>query len=545
MNEFELLGGLHEIIDTDVNENIKKWIDAHNTNFCLLYPLAMVELGAMKERPETNDNLFRRCITAFIYSKAIKYKKDIYIKKFNVSGLKKFINEYEENLVPLYQNFRFSREINDINPITKPKLKEIGIGEYQLTTSLVTDKYVEENFYFYGEDDLERNREEQEQTAKLHYIFWNKIVLEQVLISELEKNIDTKLFNECVKIVEKDINKWNSRVRSKVFDNPKQLSLVIGYFYYYAMIRTICVRISTLENEEYIDNASECIMKFKKEKCIPAIASLTNIKTEKVRKIVNYFINDGRMNLLEFPLFEVEDTIVTIPSLILVNDWQFTVINGHYIKKIEITDREKTISTITEGRLESLMSNINNVAIAKTVPYAFKDEEGTLQNSDVDFAIYDKTRNTALIIEAKWINNHYEDEIDKRYGKIFDTLNTIYSKQISKHMKFLTRHENVDYLFRKDPRYCHNETMPRLLYLGVDKRNQMHIGDRHMISEYMLLYLLKKNIVNNQFDIDSFWREVETLKTKVEYIVESSDFYKIPVNDNIIYVEKSDLYWKQ
>ena len=66
-----------------------------------------------------------------------------------------------------------------------------------------------------------------------------------------------------------------------------------------------------------------------------------------------------------------------------------------------------------------------------------------------------------------------------------------------------------------------------------------------MISEYMLLYLLKKNIVNNQFDIDSFWREVETLKTKVEYIVESSDFYKIPVNDNIIYVEKSDLYWKQ
>ena len=266
MNEFELLGGLHEIIDTDVNENIKKWIDAHNTNFCLLYPLAMVELGAMKERPETNDNLFRRCITAFIYSKAIKYKKDIYIKKFNVPGLKKFINEYEENLVPLYQNFRFSREINDINPITKPQLKEIGTGEYQLTTSLVTDKYVEENFYFYGEDDLERNREEQEQTAKLHYIFWNKIVLEQVLISELEKNIDIKLFNECVKIVEKDINKWNSRVRSTVFDNPKQLSLVIGYFYYYAMIRTICVRISTLENEEYIDNASECIMKFKKEK---------------------------------------------------------------------------------------------------------------------------------------------------------------------------------------------------------------------------------------------------------------------------------------
>lgn len=545
MNEYELLGGLHEIIDADLDEKIKLWIANHNTNYCLLYPLAMVELGAMQERPETDDNLFKRCITAFVYSKAISYKKDIYIKKFNVPGLKKFIKEYDETLVSLYQNFRFSREINDINPITKPQLKEIGKCEYQLTTSLVIDKYAEESFYFYGEDDLEKNREEQKQTKNLHYLFWNKIVLEQALISELETNMDIELFNECVKIVEKDINKWNSRVRSNVFDSPKQLSLVIAYFYYYAMVRTICVRISTLENEEYIDNASECIMKFKKEKCIQSIAALINVNAEKVRRIVNYFINDGRMNLLEFPLFEVEDTIVTIPSLILVNDWQFTVINGHYIKKIPITNREKTISTITEGRLESLMHDITNVATAKTVPYSFKDNDGELQNSDIDFAIYDKTRNVALIIEAKWIDNHYEDEIDKRYGRIFKTLNGIYSKQISKHMKFLDRHENVDYLFKDDPRYYHNETMPRLLYLAVDKRNQMHIGDRHMVSEYMLLYLLKKNIVNKKFDIDSFWNEIEILKTKVEYIVASSDFYKIPVNGNTIYVEKNDLYWEQ
>ena len=34
---------------------------------------------------------------------------------------------------------------------------------------------------------------------------------------------------------------------------------------------------------------------------------------------IGRFINDGRMNLLEFPLFQIEDTIVTIPSLILVN----------------------------------------------------------------------------------------------------------------------------------------------------------------------------------------------------------------------------------
>ena len=541
MNEYELLGGLHEIIDADVNEKIRQWITKHNANYCLLYPLAMVELGVLEESTESNDKLFRRCIAAFIYSKAIEYKKDIYIKKFNVFGLKKFIREYEKNLAPLYQNFRFSREINDINPITKPQLKEIDTCKYQLTTSLVTDKYAEENFYFYGVDNLEKFKDEYKQTGALHNLFWSKIILKQISISELERNVDIELFNECVKIVEKDINKWNSRVRSKIFDNPKQLSLVIGYFYYYAMIRTICVRISTLRGEEYIDNAFECIMKFKKNKCIQAISSLINISQEKVNRIVEYFINDGRLNLLEFPLFEVEDTIVTIPSLILVNDWQFTVINGHYIKKIPITNREKTISTITEGRLNSLMSDVINVAIAKTVSYSFNDEEGKIQNSDIDFAIYDKTRNIILIMEIKWIDNHYVDEMDKRYGKIFNTLNEIYSKQISKHMKFLNRHENIDYLFKDDPRYCHNEVVPRLLYLAVDKRNQMHIGNRHMISEYMLLYLLKKNIVNKEFDIDNFWNEIETLKTTIEYIVVSSDFYEIPVNGNIIYVEKDDL----
>jgi len=545
MNEYELLGGLHEIIDTDVDNKVKRWLDEHNTNYCLLYPLAMIELGAMKEPPETINNLFKRCVTSFIYSKAISYEKDIYIKKFNIPGLKKNIKEYDDTLVPIFQNYRFSREINDINPITKPQLKELGEHKYQLTTSLVTDKYAEEKFYFYGEDDREKNKKEQEQTAKLHHLFWNKIVLQQVLISELEENVDNELFGECIKIVEKDINKWNSSVKSSVFDNPKQLSMVIAYFYYYAMIRTICVRISTLEDEEYIDNADECIIKFKKDKCIQHISTVTNINTEKVSRMVNYFINDGKVNLLEFPLFEVEDTIVTIPSLFLVNDWQFTVINGHYAKKILITNREKTISAITEGRLENLMHGVINVATAKTVPYSFKGDNDKIQNSDIDFAIYDKTRNAALIIEAKWIDNHYGDEIDKRYGMIFKTLNGIYSKQISKHVKFLGQPESVDYIFKNDSRYCHSEIMPRLFYLAVDKRNQMHIGERHMVSEYMLIYLLKKNIVNEEFNIDSFWDEIESLETKVKYIVSSSEFYEIPVNREVILIEQDDLHWKQ
>lgn len=48
------------------------------------------------------------------------------------------------------------------------------------------------------------------------------------------------------------------------------------------------------------------------------------------------------------------------------------------------------------------------------------DEEN--QCSDIDYAIYGMTRNILLIIEAKWIDKHHKDEIDKRYGRTSNCL---------------------------------------------------------------------------------------------------------------------------
>lgn len=120
---------------------------------------------------------------------------------------------------------------------------------------------------------------------------------------------------------------------------------------------------------------------------------------------------------MEFPLFEIEDNIITIPSLFIVNDWQFTVINGHYAKEKVIKNREKTLSIVTEGRIEETLKNVTNIAVSKTWPYSYTDNDGKIQCSDIDFAIYDKIRNVILVIEAKWIDKHYEDEIDNGMGK--------------------------------------------------------------------------------------------------------------------------------
>lgn len=82
---------------------------------------------------------------------------------------------------------------------------------------------------------------------------------------------------------------------------------------------------------------------------------MSELKLPIVDRIVNYFVNKGNTNLMEFPLFEIEDNIITIPSLFIVNDWQFTVINGHYAKEKVIKNREKTLSIVTEGRIEETL----------------------------------------------------------------------------------------------------------------------------------------------------------------------------------------------
>ena len=476
--------------------------------------------------------------------KAKENEKGFYIKKFNTPGFKKYLKDYESKLLPLYQNFRFSREINDINPFSKPRLVLEENHKYKLTTSLVSDYYMEEQFYYYGEDNRKNAEKEQKQAYDLPRKFVDKIVADQKKYVELSKDPDIELYNCCIKIIEKDINKWGSRVRSDVFDNPNQLAKVIAYFYYHAMLKSMAIRIIMRLQDDFYEIGKECIMYFDKKTCIAEVVKISGLSEYKVAKVVNYLINNGKMNLLEFPLFEVEKSLITVPSLILVNDWQFSIINGHYLKNIIISNREKTISTVIEERIEEALLGVVNIAVAKTVPYSFKDEMGNELNSDIDYAIYDLTHNKILIIEAKWIDKHYKDEIDKIYGKIFRTLNSIYTKQIDKHKKFLQKQENIDFLFGSNENYIKGLAAPEIYYLAVDKRNQMHIGERHMISEYMLIYFIHKYVSGNQIDLEAMWKEIEGLQTKVEYITVSDNYYEINVGDEIVLVEHADLYWK-
>ena len=72
----------------------------------------------------------------------------------------------------------------------------------------------------------------------------------------------------------------------------------------------------------------------------------------------------------------------------------------------------------------------------------------------------------------------------------------------------------------------------------------MHIGERHMVSEYMLMFFIHKYVSQNQIDLEAMWREISGLQTKVEYITISNNYYEIGVGDESVLVEQADLYWK-
>ena len=122
------------------------------------------------------------------------------------------------------------------------------------------------------------------------------------------------------------------------------------------------------------------------------------------------------------------------------------------------------------------------------------------------------------------------------------TLINAYSDQISKHREFVSRPGSLDFIFKEDTRYVSPKETPAVYYIAVDKRNQMHIEDKHMISEYMLVYYLKKYINDGELDLKGLWDEISEFKTEVKYISSSEEYKEFEIGEYKILVEDGEVH---
>lgn len=538
MNEeqYKVRSLIKEYVENRINENLESFRSSYNDyRYLFLYPLIDIELQLINDEPESISNFVRRNTFGFLIEKflpvitATKTTFDIEERQ-----LHNYSKEAYEIIKRIAQDYRTYLEICDGSSYAKSDLDKVSEGKYKLTTSLVTNKYNESAFYFYGFDDPKQAKKEREMIIEGIDKFNNKYLSDKKFISKIKRlpiDVDMELLEYSKNMVLKDINKLGPKVKSRIIKSLDELANVLSFLYYLSFIHRHMAMIY-ISQRDYMN----LLLCYEKEWLINKISKLYAMDSSYIKKAIDYLINDGTQQILSFPLFEFDGYIITAPSFIMVNDWQFTLVNGHYYKGIQFINKHKNISLTTQNKLIERLSSISNVVYSSGKMYSFIDADGVEKNGEIDLAILDIECNKALIIECKWKENHYYNEIDERHIKIQDTLNKIFGKQISKHREFLSDRSNIEYIFDNDKRVVDQETTPELYFLAVDKRNQLHLSDNHMITEFMFLYFINKYTQDNVLSLELMIKEIFSLLTKVEYISSTSDCNEFVINDHLTLV---------
>lgn len=513
---YEIRHQLETIVGTTIESAMQEYIDAQEKTLeCFLqYPLINIELGLLDKPPEDMENGARRDRFSFLVSQTTSLRKRLkYSSNITKDGFETFVNTFYPLLGRIYNDYCTWLEIKDASSYAKSIVEKLADNRYQFKTSLVYDKYREETFYFYSFD----NPEEAEQNRKyirdnMVRIFKEYIIGAPKKIKRLPIDIDPDLLAYANAQVERDLSNLPNKIRSDIFATRSVLVSVIGFLYYLAISQKLYSM--SVAPQKRIES---CLIDVEKTWLINKISKVTTITTVQAEKIINYLVNDGQEHIFEFPLFEQEGHIITAPSLLVVNDWQFSIVNGHYYKNIQFQKRDKTISKSTQEKLKALLSSTENLVYREEAYYDFMDE-GKKVNSDIDFAIFDRLHNVMLVIEAKWRDKHYYSTNQKRYKKIEDTLSKAFNEQISRHTKYLQQLDNPLRIFDEYAELPLEELpMPQIHCIAVDKRNQLHLNDRHMITEFMLLAFLREAEEDGNIDLKEVVQRISELKTTVEY----------------------------
>lgn len=545
MTEYEIRGEIINYVEEKINNGINEYhkLFSENIEQLVLYPLVSLEISYDSSVPESISNYVKRYTTSWIIGKNLSLLEGKALTYgLNQNGLKYYNDSIYPVIASIMQDYRTLIEIKDGNSFAKSKVIQDGLCSYRLVTSLVSDKYRKEDYYFHGLYNPEKFRIEQDMVIngldKLIRKYLPKSKKDLNKLKRLHIDIDWEMLDYSERIVAKDIDKLGKRTRSSVICGIEDTKKIIAFLHYLATSKRIRNRLFKICMGDNAVGLSDYLIRVDKEWLINKINRIYSIGISKITKLIDYLTFKGDGSLVEFPLIDVSGEIVTIPALIQLNDFHFNLVSGHYIKNIQFIDSEKTIAKTISDMIEEKVNNYTNIISVREKYYECFDD-GNKINSDIDFMMYDELSNCLLVIECKWKFNHYSNELDEKYVKIQDTLSKIFTQQISKHKVFLEECSNLHQLLKEKKQDIKLETDPYIFYLAVDKRNQLHLGDRHLITVYMLLFFMDNFSNGNTLHLDKLITEIEGLKTTVEYFnCAEEKKYKI---SNDIYLISDDL----
>ncbi|MBU3169896.1 hypothetical protein [Clostridium estertheticum] len=559
--EYLLRTEIETFVLNKINSSLDKYYENYKDEigFLLYYPLYYFEYDLLTEQQKLIEGHFkegkRNSINLMKYTLPDLYKekmKNLYavswflkemkkrqykkIKKFtfDIHSLKEFRNDYNQ-IIEIYKDYISSMGLKKRRGISAFKLIELDENNYKLAEREIFDNISKEHIYFYGLHDDNFQDEVNECMKVDKYIMQKYNLLETLLfrkeeynymlerVTELDDNIDPELLSLCIDRVSIDIDKLGGNIESDIINDIEEYKKIIGYFYYISRVNLLkCINKQAIMQ----DFEKNLLLKFNYTDLVNRIYKTMNIDKRDIRKFLNYLSIDCEKmgGLQEFPLIRYNKRIVFSMTSFILNDFQFSITNGHKFKNIIYHNKMGTISKTSEMSFCEKAKNYSNILYSMEYNYnleGIKTSYGEDMKSDIDFAMYDKESNCLLVIECKWKENFYNYN-NENYVNILDSCDKIYKGQLKKHKEYLELDPNhINKLFEKNNELVNKIDSPKIVYVFVDKRIQYHCDGKHVISEYMLLYLMSKYTEGNRLKLKDLINEILEMKTAITYDVDN------------------------
>ena len=333
----------------------------------------------------------------------------------------------------------------------------------------------------------------------------------------LKKVVDIEFYNRCVARVKIDIDKLGNEVMTELISNKEELCMVIGFFYYLALVNHF--KLSILNSIDG-DFANGILIVYDYKSLLSKIYEVTKINKDVIKKYIEYFnmntVYIGGFN--ETPLLIYRNDVVFIPSSFIFNDFQFSIVTGHFYKQVKIHTKDKTISQSIVNDIYNHTIKYSNLIIAKEKKYFDNSVlyNGKKVDSDIDIGIYDKISNNILIIECKWKENVYRPHED--FLKIEKAVNEIFREQLGKHKFYLEMsNDNIKSIFDNDQEIDLDNCELKVEYIFIDKRIQYHDENRHVLPIFVLQSLFNKYSKDGKLFLDQVISDIELLRTETSY----------------------------
>ena len=285
MDDFKIREKAKVYIQDRIHEGLSDYINKYenDSRYLLYYPLIDLEIGMREEDPKSITNWNRRATVAFLIDNIYEDIKNVNgYDLIEENGFEEYRDKLYNKLNQIMQDSRTLSEIDDGNSIAKSKIEEVSANIFK-----------EESFYFYGMDDEEVSKKDRELIKNQIAKFIIKYSSSKENIRKLKRlhiDIDKEVLEYCKSQIDKDLLKLGENLKSKVFKNINELSLVLSYLYYLAFINKFRVEILNILGNKI--ELNDYLLYYDKEWIISKISNVQSIPSSRVTKIINYLINN-------------------------------------------------------------------------------------------------------------------------------------------------------------------------------------------------------------------------------------------------------------